>query len=165
MAIAAGNWQTGSERGLYLLRTPVAPHVAAELEGQRIDIDKVVAMALQSTTDCILVEGAGGLRVPINTDSDMARFAKACGFPVIVVARASLGTINHSVLTVEAAQRDGLSVVAVVLSRLPNVELETAERNRSEIERICHVPTYVFDGSKPSALVAFLATTTRPNPA
>ena len=157
LALAAGNWQTGVGRGLYLFRTPVAPFVASALEGRSIDLAEVVAIAHAASTSSILVEGAGGLRVPITSEVDMGGLAGDCGYPVLVVARASLGTINHSVLTVEAARRDGLTVVGVVLSRLPDVGQQTAESNRSEIARIGHVPVHIFNGSDPLSLVAFLS--------
>ncbi len=158
LAIAAGNWQTAFGRGMYLFRTPVAPLVAAALECRSIDVVQVAAIAQAVTTTSVLVEGAGGLRVPITSDVDMARLAKVCGYPLLIVARASLGTINHSVLTVEAARRDGLIVAGVVLSRLPDVGQWTAESNRDEIARIGQVPVHIFDGSEPSRLVAFLST-------
>ncbi|MBP9086405.1 MAG: dethiobiotin synthase [Kofleriaceae bacterium] len=156
LAIAAGDWQTDVERGMYLFRNPVAPLVAATQEARSIDVPRIVSMALAATSEHVLVEGAGGIRVPLTVDVDMAGLATACGFPVLIVARASLGTINHSVLTVEAAQRDGLRVVGVALSRLPGVDLESAETNRAEIERICHVPVHIFDGRDSSGLLTFL---------
>ena len=157
LAVAAGDWQTDVGRGLYLLKAPLAPLVAAEVEGRTIEIAPIVDMAIRSTSDSVLIEGAGGLRVPITRDIDMAGLANACGFPVLVVARASLGTINHSVLTVEAARGDGLRVAGVVLSRLPNVDSQTAESNRLEIARISRVAVHVFDGSDSAGLLGFLA--------
>lgn len=158
LAIAAGNWQTGVQRGMFLFREPVAPLVAATSEGRDIDLAQIVELAHKCQASNVLVEGAGGIRVPICLDADMAQFAKACGYPVVVVARASLGTINHSALTVEAARREGLVVAAVVLSKLSDVEQTTAESNRQQIARIANVPVHVFDGSDSAALVQFLAT-------
>lgn len=162
LAIAAGDWQTDAGRGLYLFRTPVAPYVAAALESRSIDVAQVVSMAHAATTTSVLVEGAGGLRVPITSDVDIASLAHSCGYPVVIVARASLGTINHSLLTVEAARRDGLTVAGVVLSRLPDVDQQTAESNRREIARIGHVPVHIFDGSDPLSLVDFLSSARPP---
>ena len=157
LAIAAGDWQTGVQRGMFLFRDPVAPLVAATSEGRHIDLAQIVELAHKSQASNVLVEGAGGIRVPICLDVDMAQFARACGYPVVVVARASLGTINHCVLTVEAARREGLVVAAVVLSRLAEVEQMTAESNRQQIVRIANVPVVIFDGSDSAALLEFLA--------
>lgn len=157
LAIAAGNWQTGVQRGMFLLRDPVAPVVAAASERRTIEVPAIIDLAHQCQLQNILVEGAGGIRVPITLDTDMAQFARACGFPVVIVARASLGTINHSVLTVEAARREGLIVAGVVLSKLPDVHHATAESNRQQIARIANVPVYVFDGSDSGALLEFLS--------
>ena len=118
---AAGNWQTNELRGLYQFEPPVAPWVAAEQAGVEIDLDAIqqTVEAGTSGADLVLVEGAGGWRVPITATIDMAALARRLGFPVIVVGEATLGTINHSLLSVEAIERDGCTVAALVLSRRP----------------------------------------------
>jgi dethiobiotin synthetase len=118
---AAGNWQTHELRGLYQFEPPVAPWVAAEHEGVEIDLAAIrrTVEAGGAGADLVLVEGAGGWRVPITATTDMAELARQLGFAVIVVGQATLGTINHSLLSVEAIERDGGSIAALVLSRLP----------------------------------------------
>ena len=139
LAAAAGDWQEGAFRGLYRLPLPAAPLVAAEAAGTVIDLDHVVRTAregaLAGNASLILVEGAGGWRVPITEDTDMASLASALGLPVIVVARAGLGTINHTVLTIEAILRDGLALAAVVMSHRPEDDPGSTERNRLELHR------------------------------
>lgn len=135
---AAGGWQRGWERGLYQLPLPAAPLVAAEDAGTAIDVDLVVAKAQlgpQLEAALTLVEGAGGWRVPITHEVDMAALASRLALPVVVVARATLGTINHTLLTIEAVERDGLRIAAVVLSRRPEDDEIAAASNRSEIAR------------------------------
>lgn len=97
---------------------PAAPAVAAAAEGRTVDREAIRgAFAAQAAGhELVLVEGAGGLRVPLDEGLDMAGLARELGLPVLVVARAALGTINHTRLTLEAAERDGLAVAGVVIS-------------------------------------------------
>ncbi len=137
LTAAAGGWQTGELRGLYQFDLPAAPLVSAEAEGRTIDfaeIDRVLTTGT-AAADFVLVEGAGGWRVPIWDGVDMGGFAKRLGLPVLVVARAGLGTINHTLLTVEAVERQGCSVGAVVLSVKPDDDLEFARSNAEQISR------------------------------
>jgi dethiobiotin synthetase len=135
---AAGGWQHGELRGVYQLELPLAPLVAAERAGVTIDfgrIEKVLA-AGAAEAELTLVEGAGGWRVPITRKGDMSTLAQRVGLPVIIVARAGLGTINHTLLTVEAVERDGLKIAAVVLSRRPDESSEAARSNIEQIHRV-----------------------------
>lgn len=139
LAEAAGAWQHGLLRGLYRFSLPAAPFVAAEAAQITIDVAQVVQTAHHGATDSLatltLVEGAGGWRVPVTADSDMSTLACALTLPVLVVARAGLGTINHTLLTIEAIHRDGLPLAGVILSRRAEDDLEATESNRSEINR------------------------------
>ena len=139
LAKAAGDWQQGPLRGLYRFALPAAPLVAAEAARTTIDLAQIVQTAHHGAADSLatltLVEGAGGWRVPITADADMSTLARALSLPVLVAARAGLGTINHTLLTIEAIHRDGLSVAGVVLSRRPEDDLEAAQSNRFEINR------------------------------
>jgi dethiobiotin synthetase len=139
LAAAAGDWQTGPLRGLYRFPLPAAPLVAAEHAGAAIDLDLVEQTArggaAQSGASWTLVEGAGGWRVPITPDADMAVLARRLQLPVLVVARAGLGTINHSLLTLEAVERDGLPIAGLVLSRREIDDPAAAESNLAQIQR------------------------------
>jgi dethiobiotin synthetase len=125
---AAGDWQQGALRGPYRFRRPAAPIVAADAP---IDLDLIarVFSSGAANADLVLVEGAGGWRVPIAPSVDMSSLARRLELPVVVVARAGLGTINHSVLTIEAVQRDGLQVSFVLLSLQPDVDADLAASN------------------------------------
>jgi len=97
---------------------PAAPTVAAEAEGRRVDL-RAVDRAFTRIAEChafIVVEGAGGLLVPVAEGVSMGDLAARLSLPVIVVARAALGTINHTLLTLEAAAARGLDVLGVVIS-------------------------------------------------
>jgi dethiobiotin synthetase len=105
----------------YRLRAPLAPAVAAALEGRRLD-PQVVARAyndLAGRHDLVLVEAAGGALVPFSDGVDMAALASLLGLPVVVAIRPGLGTLNHTLLTLEALHRRGLTVLGVVISGHP----------------------------------------------
>jgi len=125
------------------LRLPLAPGVAAAREGVEVDLDRIARAweELGSRYQLLVVEGAGGLYVPLKgTDFlvlDMARWLR---LPVIVVARAGLGTINHTVLTVKAAQQAGVPVAGVVINRYPERPSLAEETNPGVIEDLTDTP-------------------------
>jgi 8-amino-7-oxononanoate synthase/dethiobiotin synthase len=124
------------------LPDPLAPSVAADLVGAEIDLDAIRDRfhELESSYDTVIVEGAGGVLVPIDGETTMADLARDLGLPVVVVARPALGTLNHTALTVEAARSRGVDVVGIVISGFPS-EPSLAERtNPAELERVCGAP-------------------------
>ncbi len=135
LALAAGDWQQGDLRGVYRFQLPAAPLVAADAEGASIDLGLIATTfeAGAGQADLVLVEGAGGWRVPVTPTQDTGALARLTGLPLIVVARATLGTINHSLLTLEAVERDGLSVALLVLSRHPGDDPAFAQSNADQI--------------------------------
>ncbi len=102
----------------YAFRAPLAPAVDAALEGRVVSWPRLrrAYAAVAEASDFILVEGAGGLLVPYAPGLDAAGLARRLGLPLIVAAARGLGTVNHSLLTLEAARARGLEVAAVVLS-------------------------------------------------
>lgn len=106
----------------YRLREPLAPAEAAKIDGVRIDFAAIKASfdRLSSTCDYVIVEGAGGLMVPLCGGLLVADLARELGLPLLVVARPGLGTINHTVLTCFAAQQMGLQVAGVVINGMPD---------------------------------------------
>ncbi len=149
ISVAAGDWQQGQLRGLYQFTNPVAPLVAATLESTAIDLTRIVEIS-KSVPDAevVLVEGAGGWRVPITEDGDMATLAQQLDAEVVIAARAGLGTINHSLLTIEAVERDGLTVAALVLSRRPDEDLAFARSNQEEIRRRWKGRSLILDADR-----------------
>jgi dethiobiotin synthetase len=134
---AAGGWQSGRLRGVYRFHLPVAPLVAAEAENTSIDLELILetARAGAAMADLTLIEGAGGWRVPLTADADTSTLARALGYPIIVVARATLGTINHTLLTLEAIERDQLPIAAVVVSRRPEDDQGLCASSADQIAR------------------------------
>jgi len=97
----------------------LAPNVAAEREKRPVDLDAIFEAyrRLEGSADFVIVEGVGGLLCPITDDFWVIHLAKMMKLPVVVVARAGLGTINHTLLTVHAARVAGLAVAGVVINR------------------------------------------------
>jgi dethiobiotin synthetase len=126
----------------YRLRAPLAPSVAASLEGRRLD-PEVVARSyddLSARHDLVLVEAAGGALVPFSDGVDMAGLASLLGLPAVVVARPGLGTLNHTLLTLEALHRRGLTVLGVVISGYPPDPGLDALTNPPALARLTPVP-------------------------
>jgi len=100
----------------YLLRTPAAPHIAAALEGVRIEPQKILDACAQvrRQAEAVVVEGVGGFRVPLNDDYDTADLAQQLGLPVILVVGLRLGCISQALLTAEAIAARGLQLAGWV---------------------------------------------------
>jgi dethiobiotin synthetase len=124
----------------------VSPHLAAELAQRPINpaalIDRV--RAARNRHDALIVEGVGGLLVPIARDFDVRRLAAELGLPLVIAARAGLGTINHTLLTLEAARAAGLEPIAVVLTPWPQEPDEIERSNRATIEDRGDVPVFTL---------------------
>jgi dethiobiotin synthetase len=116
---------------------PVSPHLAAELAGAPIDPAAVLAAARAAArAEALVVEGVGGLLVPIAPEWTVRDLAADLGLPVVVAARPGLGTISHSLLTVEGARAAGLDVRAVVLTPWPATPTAMHRSNRETIARL-----------------------------
>jgi dethiobiotin synthetase len=94
----------------YRLMTPASPHLAARLDGVEISLDK---LALPSIDGPLVVEGAGGVLVPVSETLLMADLFAHWGLPVILCARTALGTINHSLLSIEALRNRGVPLAGI----------------------------------------------------
>ena len=116
----------------YRLPDPLAPSIAAERAGVKIDVDHLMTVynEIRSKHDITLVEGAGGLMVPLLPSYTYADLANVLKLPVIVVAANKLGAINHLLLTLEHASCKGLSVLGYVLNRISNENSLAADTNR-----------------------------------
>ncbi|MGD0167256.1 MAG: dethiobiotin synthase [Gaiellaceae bacterium] len=103
---------------VYAFAAALAPIVAARAAGEQIELEPILARGreLEQEHELLLVEGAGGLLTPLAPDLDVAGLAAALDLPLLVVARAGLGTVNHTLLTIEAATARGLAVAGVVLN-------------------------------------------------
>lgn len=123
-------------------QAPLAPYAAALVENRTFDLvaAKTNLTAIQSQFSPIFVEGAGGLLVPILRDYDFGDFAADWGLSLIIVAANRLGVLNHCRLTVEVAQRRGLSISAIVLNELDDETDIARQTNPSILEDILEKP-------------------------
>ena len=112
------------------LNAPLSPHAAAALDGVQIQLSD---FTLPQTSNHLIVEGAGGLMVPLNDQDLMIDLIKQLGIPVILVSRNYLGSINHTVLSIEALQRRDIPIVGIVINGEPNPATETFIESRSAL--------------------------------
>jgi dethiobiotin synthetase len=125
---------------------PLAPHLAARAEGREIDREQLRdgLNYWRERSDILLIEGAGGLLAPIDDEQYFADLAHDLGFPLVVVSKNALGTINHTLLTLHAARtlHGGLPVAGIVLNHpTPPISNDPSlATNRRELERRCRVP-------------------------
>ncbi|MDQ6834615.1 MAG: dethiobiotin synthase [Actinomycetota bacterium] len=153
---------TAQETMLVGYGPPVSPHLAAELAGRPLELGPLVSSirALQAAETALVVEGVGGLLVPLSARASVRDLARELGLPVLVAARPGLGTINHTLLTLEAARAAGLSVAAVVLTPWPAEPSAMELSNRSTIESLGQVEVGVLapvPGPSPEHLAAAAA--------
>lgn len=123
-------------------RPAVSPHFAAQLAGRRVDAQQIIdaataRMRRASKEEAILViEGVGGLLVPLTDDLSVCDLARNLSLPVLIAARPGLGTISHTLLTLQAARQAGLKVAAVVMTPWPRQPSAMEISNRDAIARI-----------------------------
>jgi len=123
----------------YRFRQPLAPMVAAEIEGRRIQRKRILSIYryLSMRYDMVVMEGAGGIMVPLNRGYLYLDLVKDLGIPLLIVSRATLGTINHSLLTIEVARRKGIEIIGVIINHAVQSKRGLAEKTNPEvIERL-----------------------------
>lgn len=125
----------------YLLLEPLAPHIAAEREGRRIELAPIVAAyrELARLADWVVVEGVGGFRVPLNETEDTADLAVALGLPVLLVVGMRLGCLNHALLTAEAIAARRLPLLGWVANRI-DPAMPGYEQNRQALQAGLKMP-------------------------
>ncbi|HUK42756.1 MAG TPA: dethiobiotin synthase [Candidatus Acidoferrales bacterium] len=125
----------------YPFRDPLAPSVAGEREGIKISVDRVVELynEISSSHDVTLVEGAGGLMVPLLPSYTYADLVRVLKLPLLVVAANRLGVINHLLLTLEHASCKGLMVWGYALNRISNEHSLAADTNREVLSGLTGV--------------------------
>jgi dethiobiotin synthetase len=144
----------------YCFAAPLAPLIAAELEGRAVSLADAAAAveAVAARHEAILVEGAGGLLVPTGPGWTIGDLAAELGLPLLVVARAGLGTVNHTALTVLAARQLGLRVAGVVLNGPVD---DSSRENARMIEELADVQvlghTPALDGELDAERLLLLA--------
>jgi dethiobiotin synthetase len=132
---AAESEQSDDEIAPYRYGPPMSPHLAADLTGEEIQPARLLeaVRAAAAGSDALVCEGVGGLLVPLTTNYLMRDFAVELGLPLVIAASAGLGTINHTLLTIEVARSAGLEVAAVVLTPWPEKPGQIEESNRETI--------------------------------
>ena len=116
--LAGATGQAPGEVAPYTFGPAVSPHWAAELAGQPIEPERLLAAA-RAAPGFVVCEGVGGLLVPLTPGYSVRDLAVDLGLPLVVAARTGLGTINHTLLTVEAARAAGLEVAGIVMTPWP----------------------------------------------
>ena len=146
LRLAAGSGQSDGEIAPYRYGPPASPHLAAAMAGEEIEPARLleVALAAAAAADVLVCEGVGGLLVPLGRVSQpmteeldpaylVRDLAAELGYPLVIAASPGLGTINHTLLTIESARAAGLGVATVVLTPWPR---EPTEVERSNLETI-----------------------------
>jgi dethiobiotin synthetase len=123
----------------YRLKAPLSPHAAAELEGVEIDCSRI---SIPQGDNHLIVEGAGGLFVPITYSVLMIDLIQTLGLPVMVVSRTYLGSINHTLLTIEALKSRAIPVAGVIFNGDENQATERAISGFGGITHSIRVPHY-----------------------
>jgi dethiobiotin synthetase len=132
------------------LEKPVSPHLAARLAGIPINLPALRDSVPDESETRWIVEGAGGVLVPVNEVHFMADWMMMLGLPILVVARSGLGTINHTLLTIEALRTRLLKIAGVVMVGAPNAENRLAIERYGDIHVIGELPP--IDPLTPTAL-------------
>jgi dethiobiotin synthetase len=143
---AAESTQTDVEIAPYRYGPPASPHLAAALAGEAIDPERLrtAARAAAASADVLVCEGVGGLLVPLRDGYLVRDLAVDLGLPLVIAASPGLGTINHALLTIEAARSAGLVVASVVLTPWPASPSPIEQSNRETIETLGGVRTLIL---------------------
>lgn len=121
---------------------PIAPHIAAEQEGRRLDADRIAALCrgvMMQPADFMVIEGAGGWRVPLNNRETLAAVPKKLQTPVILVVGMKLGCISHTLLTVESIVRDGLPLAGWVANCI-DADMDCYAENLQTLKNMLSAP-------------------------
>jgi dethiobiotin synthetase len=152
LASAAAAGQTPEEVAPYRFGPPVSPHYAAQLADRTIEPARLLEAARAAGERLLVAEGVGGLLVPITPGYLVRDLARDLGLPLVIAARTGLGTINHTLLTVEAARSAGLRVAGVVLTPWTDRPEAIEESNRATIERLGAVAVSGLPPASPATL-------------
>jgi dethiobiotin synthetase len=164
LRMAARSRQSDEEIAPYRFGPAVSPHLAAALEGVEVNAGRLrsaVASARDSGDFCVC-EGVGGFLVPLRLDYLVRDFATELDLPVVIVASPGLGTINHTILTVESVRAAGLHVAAVVLTPWRAEPTEMERSNFESIEVLSAAAVHTLGDLDPGDPAAWPALTLAP---
>jgi dethiobiotin synthase len=128
-----------------VLGAPLSPFAAADLEGATIDLDAAWAWCLRPATGPVLLEGVGGLMVPLTAERHFLAWASGMGIPCVLVARGGLGTLNHTLLSAEALMLRGWRIAAVIVNAGVDRSQEAAPANAAILRRFLPMPVHLLD--------------------
>jgi dethiobiotin synthetase len=133
---------TAEEITPFAFREPVSPLVAAQQEGIKVELEEVVQKweKIRGQCDCFIVEGAGGISVPLGEKFLVSDVIQKTGLPLIIVARPDLGTINHTFLTVQYARSAGIKVAGIIINGRTEKPDLAEKTNPAVIEQLTGVP-------------------------
>lgn len=123
----------------YRFDPPVSPHLAARIAGTRIEVERI-SIPEPARSANLIVEGAGGILVPINEDFLMVDLMKQLGLPVILATRSSLGTINHTLLSIHALAAADVALAGVVMIGEPNRDNREAIEEYGRVQVLGEIP-------------------------
>ncbi|HEY0426827.1 MAG TPA: dethiobiotin synthase [Pyrinomonadaceae bacterium] len=127
----------------FRLEKPLSPHLSARLANVEITIKKILSLAAEKASENFwIVEGAGGVLVPLNQSELMIDLIKALDLPVLIVARSGLGTINHTLLTLEAVRNRNLKIFGVVMNGETNKENRKAVEHFGRVRVLAQMPKF-----------------------
>ncbi|HJU84847.1 MAG TPA: dethiobiotin synthase [Holophagaceae bacterium] len=132
-----------------VLQAPLSPLAAAELEGRSLDLDDALAWCRRPAPGRVLLEGVGGVMVPLAEGRHFLAWATELGFPCVLVARGGLGTLNHTLLSCEALMMRGWRIAAVLLNPGVDESFEAAPSNADLLRRFLPIPVEILDPRKP----------------
>lgn len=127
----------------YLLKKPCSPHLAAREEEIEIEVNKIIEhyQRLSRDNEFVLIEGAGGVMVPLRDDGyNMLDLMKELSAPVVIVARTGVGTINHTVLTAERLKQEGINVIGIIMNQMTIEDTKVEQDNIRMIELMTKLP-------------------------
>lgn len=141
----AFNTATPDQHCPYTFPYPASPHLAAQREGKTIDCDYLIKQihALQEHSEHLLIEGAGGLCVPLNQDTQIIDFIAENNLPIVLVTSAKLGSINHTLLSLTACQQHGINIKAVIYNQYGQDEEAIINDTRNVLKQ--YVENYKHD--------------------
>ncbi len=126
----------------FAFKEPLAPYVAGKLEGKVVNIEEVLQCweRIRERHEYFIVEGAGGISVPLGENFLVSDLIKALQLPIVIVARPNLGTVNHIFLTVQYAKSMGLKIAGIVINGISDHPDMAEKTNPKLIEKLCDVP-------------------------
>ena len=129
-------------KSTYITKTPCTPYISSQIDNVDYNLEKVKQdyTELANTCDVTIVEGSGGLYVPVKENVLMSDVIKFLNLPTLIVARPNLGTINHTLMTIKCAQSEGIKILGVVISNYPQTTDDPVILRAQEmIEKYCNV--------------------------